>query len=207
MLEVNEEVIADALVGIGHFEGCHLTSYVLPGEKWATVGWGNAIPIEQHPLTITQSEADKRLRDALNVRIQKIPSEIGTAVWNKLTHGQKVSYLMFRYNCKDGAWLSSKTRKALMMGDLKLYRNMARTWCHDDRGMRLAGLFRRRECECFLWDGGTIEQLKARNWFMNLVKPRKQDIFGVLAILDVIIKCVRFAVQIWQKFKPPAQKP
>lgn len=201
MVAVSDEVMADALAGCGHFEGCHLTSYVLPGESWATIGWGNAIPLEQHPKTITQAEADKRFRDAMNIRIQKIPSEIGTAVWDRLTHGQKVSYLMFRYNVKDGAWLSSKTRKALMLGNLKQYRDMAFTWCHDDRGMRLAGLFRRRQCERFLWDGGTIAQLKAKNWFIVLGKTRKQDIFGVLTVLDLLIKLVRCGVEIYTKYK------
>jgi len=43
---------------IHHFEGCHLESYVIPGESWATIGWGHAIPLVQHPRTITLAQAD-----------------------------------------------------------------------------------------------------------------------------------------------------
>lgn len=195
--EINENVRAGALILIEHFEGRHLTSYVLKGETWATIGVGTAIPLEQHPLTITNEEANRRFYRALDLRIAAIPFEIGSAVFNSLTDSQKISYLSFRYNAKPSAWKPSNTRKLLAAGNLKGYRDMALRWVNGEAG-RLPGLVRRRKCETFLWDGGTVEQLKAKNFF---IARRQADIFGVITMIELAIKLVRFLLELWKAYK------
>jgi len=57
-----------ALALIKHFEGCRLVAYVLPGEDWATIGYGHAIPLSQRNRIIIQQEADELLETDLTER-------------------------------------------------------------------------------------------------------------------------------------------
>lgn len=154
---------------IKHFEGCRLTSYVLKGETWATIGWGKAIPMAQHPKTITQAEADKLLAETVLHKQGALMREIPATVLEKLTVGELVCILVFRYNVKDQVWLSPKctTRQALVRGDMKTFIVKHGTWINGDGGP-LAGLKRRRRVERDLAEGKTLDSVKKANWYQGL---------------------------------------
>lgn len=138
---------------IKNFEGCRLKSYVLKladgrYENWATIGWGKAIPLSEHPKTITQAEADALLESTVNAKEAALRKEIPAAVLDALTDGEYAGVLSFRYNVKDSSWLSAQcnTRKALVAGDIAKFKRMHLTW-NKGSGVVLAGLKRRRRVE------------------------------------------------------------
>lgn len=157
--------------GVKHFEGCHLTSYILKGETWATLGWGEAIPLAQHPKTITQAEADARFEKVFARKEAQLRSEIPAAVLDKQTVGFLAGLLMFRYNVKDSTWLANKpgegnTRKALIAGDIAKFKRMHLTWVRGASGP-LPGLQRRRKVEGDLMNGITLDTIKKANWYIK----------------------------------------
>lgn len=149
-----------------HFEGCHLISYVLKGETWATVGWGRAIAMSMHPMHITQAQADAFLLEDIARKDKDLDREIMPNVLKKLTPLQRGAILSFRYNVKPSAWLPSTSRKLLNAGDIKGFTKRLKLWNQGEAGP-LPGLMRRRKCERFLLLGGSLEDLKKKNWFMN----------------------------------------
>lgn len=159
-----------ATEGIKQFEGCHLTSYVFPGESWATIGWGKAIPLSQHPKKITQQEADRLFDETLRGKESALRHEIPQAVLEKLTVGGLAGILMFRYNVKDSAWLDVKcnTRKVLVAGDIKNFWKHHRLWVHGEGGKVLGGLKRRRRVENEIGNDIPISAIKEASWYRGL---------------------------------------
>lgn len=151
-----------------HFEGCHLTSYILPGETWATIGWGKAIPLSQHPKTITQAEADQLFQDTLSAKSQRLRHEIPAVVLAGLSAECLAALLSFRYNMKDQVWLNPKcnTRLALVRGDMKQFWIWHGKWINGEKGP-LPGLKRRRRVENELGNGKTLDQIKKANWYQG----------------------------------------
>lgn len=154
---------------IQHFEGCHLTSYVLKGETWATIGWGEAIPLSQHPKTITQKEADERFQKVLQRKELALRSEIPPTVLDKLTASQLAGLLCWRYNVKDSVWLNPKcnTRLALKMGNMRQFLMWHSKWINGEAGP-LNGLKRRRHVERDLIEGKSLAEIKKAGWYVGL---------------------------------------
>ena len=152
---------------IQHFEGCHLTSYVLKDETWATIGWGKAIPLAQHPKTITQAEADRLLVETVNSKNEQLKKEIPAAVLDKLSDLQYAGVLSFRYNMKDSEWLKpgSNTRKALISGNFQHFISWHGKWINGNGGKPLGGLRRRRHVERDLMENKTLTYIKNANWY------------------------------------------
>lgn len=153
---------------IKHFEGCHLTSYVLKGESWATLGWGEAIPLTQHPKTITQAEADQRFEATLQRKENQLRSEIPPSVLAKMSALQIAGVLSFRYNVKDDVWLNAhcNTRKALVIGNLRQFVYWHAKWINGQAGP-LPGLKRRRRVERELLNNTPLEKIRAENWYQG----------------------------------------
>lgn len=154
---------------VASFEGCHLVSYVFPNEHWATVGFGRAIPLAHHPLTITQEQADQNLLEDLARKDAQLCKEIPGAVLLSLTDDQYAAILSFRFNVKDSAWLSPNcnTRKALVAGNLTLFRAKLKQWNKGEGSKVLGGLQRRRKCERFVLAGGKMSELPGLHYFQN----------------------------------------
>ncbi|MBX9568598.1 MAG: hypothetical protein K2X77_06860 [Candidatus Obscuribacterales bacterium] len=157
---------------VKHFEGCHLTSYVLEDESWATLGWGEAIPLTQHPKTISQAEADSRFNKVLLRKETQLRNEIPAAVLDQLTVSQLAGLLSWRYNVKDSAWLDVRcnTRKALVRGNMRQFVMWHGKWVHGNGGKKLNGLRRRRHIERDLVEGKTLSDIKKANWHIPLYK-------------------------------------
>lgn len=155
-----------AKVLVRHFEGEKLTSYVLKGETWATISVGVAIPLKQHPKTITQAESDKMFDAAMKRKEAQLRQEIPAAVLDKLTVGQLACVLSFRYNVKDSAWLNANcmTRKNLVAGDFNKFLAMHALWVNGEAGP-LPGLKRRRRVEREIGQGKPLADIKAANWY------------------------------------------
>lgn len=154
---------------ITHFEGRHLTSYVVPGEKWATIGIGCAIPLAQHPKTITDDECDRLFNAMLAHKEDQLRKEIPAAVLDKLTVGQLVCVLVFRYNTKDSAWLDPhcRTRQYLVAGQFDKFLVMHALWVNGEDGP-MGGLKRRRRVEHELAQGKPLFDIKKANWYQGL---------------------------------------
>lgn len=160
-------ITKEALDLIKHFEGCRLTSYVLPNETWATIGWGNAIPMSEHPKTITQKEADDLFLKTVQSRVPVVRSLINDKVESSLTPLQKAAILSFNYNTKPQSFKTSTFLKLLNSGDIKGASNQLPRWVRGEGNKVLPGLVRRRKCEKFLMDGGSWEDLvKKHKFFM-----------------------------------------
>jgi len=149
----------------GHFEGCHLKSYIVPGEEHlqATIGRGIAIPLSKHPMTITQAQADQWFMDGLMSRWHALKEVELKPIWDKLTVYQKAAVLSFRYNCVTSKWLASDSRKLLNAGNLKGYADMVDEW--NNHG--LAGLVRRRAVERHVFERGSLDEVKRLNWYQG----------------------------------------
>lgn len=168
MANRDEEARAIAKSVVRHFEGEKLTSYVLKGESWATISVGVAIPLKQHPKTITQAESDKLFDSAMKRKEAQLRAEIPAAVIDKLTAGQLACALSFRYNVKDSAWLSAScsTRKNLVDGNYERFLTMHALWVNGEAGP-LAGLKRRRRVEREIGQGKPLAEIKAANWYQG----------------------------------------
>lgn len=153
---------------IQHFENLRLKSYVIPKETWATVGWGVAIPMSQHPRTITRAEADRMFDEAFARKEKQLRKEIPEAVLDKLTINQLAALLSFRYNMMDSNWLSPlcNTRKSLIAGNWRQFLLLHAKWINGNAGP-MPGLKRRRKVERDLLDNKSLESIKAANWYMN----------------------------------------
>lgn len=154
-----------------HFESCHLTSYILKGEKWATIGWGKAIPLHDHPKTITQAEADALFEQTFAHKEECLRHEVPAAVLDKLSAGERAALLSFRYNMKDGVWLHPKcnTRLALVRGDMKQFWMWHGKWINGEAGP-LNGLRRRRRVENEIGHGKPLAEIKKANWHVEEYK-------------------------------------
>lgn len=155
---------------IKHFEGCSLKSYILPKESWATIGWGIAIPLKDHPKTITQDQADKLFDGVLDAKAKELNKLIKPEILSKLTQNQYDATLSFYYNSKPYLFKGSTFLKYLNDGRFAEASKQLPRWVYGEGKQKLPGLVRRRLCEKFIFDGGTIDQLKSHNWFMEEYK-------------------------------------
>jgi len=153
---------------IKHFEGCRLKSYIVPGEEklQATIGWGQAIPLSQHPKTITQKEADDLLLKTVTAKIAAVKLTIVDSVEAKLTPMQKTAIVSFYYNTKPASFKSSTFLRLLNSGDLPGASKQLPRWVRGEGNKILPGLVRRRKCEKFLMDGGSFQDLEKLRFFM-----------------------------------------
>lgn len=161
-------------IAIKHFEGCGLVSYVKFGESWATIGYGCAIPLSEHPKKINQAQADQMFERMLDHKIKQLQSEIPLKVLDALPATALGGIIAFRYNVKDNAWLSPScnTRKLLIKGDLKGFMAMHQLWCHGEKNQILKGLKRRRRVEGELMQGIPIEHLQAFKFYAHYPEYR-----------------------------------
>lgn len=119
-------------------------------------------------MTITQEQADELFLQALSKKSAALRKEIPAAVLNQLTANQLAAIISFRYNLKDSSWLSPscRTRLALVNGKLDEFKWMHGKWINGEAGP-LPGLKRRRKVERILLDNGSLESIKAVNWFAS----------------------------------------
>ncbi len=153
---------------IQHFESCHLESYIFPLESWATIGWGCAISLKEHPRKITQAEADQMFEKILDGKIAALRKEIPAAVLDALSALALAGIISFRYNMKDSVWLNPhcNTRLALVKGDMRQFRIWMKKWINGEKGP-LPGLRRRRRVEDDLIGGKSLEAVKKENWYQG----------------------------------------
>lgn len=154
---------------VRHFEGESLKSYVLKGETWATISAGVAIPLSQHPKTITQADSDILFDRAFKRKEAQLRKEIPAAVLEKLTVGQLACVMSFRYNVKDSAWLDPdcRTRKYLVAGQFDKFLVMHALWINGEAGP-LPGLKRRRRVEREVGQNKPLSDIKKANWYRGL---------------------------------------
>lgn len=126
---------------IKEWEGCKLTAYQDSVGVW-TVGYGSTGGDVCKGLTITQEDAEKRLRKHL----EGVERAIGRLVTVPLTQGEFDALCSFVYNLGEGALAKSTLLKMLNNND---YDGAAQQFLRWDKagGQVLAGLTRRRQAE------------------------------------------------------------
>ena len=131
---------------IQEFEGCKLTSY-LDSVGICTVGWGSTGSDVKPGMTITQSEADQRLRGY----IAGMQERINALVTVPLTQNQFDALCSFTYNLGAVALRTSTLLKLINLGD---FGGAAKQFLRWDKagGVPLPGLTRRRHAEMALFE-------------------------------------------------------
>lgn len=122
---------------IKSFEGCRLSSYKCPSNKW-TIGYGHTQGVYEG-MTITQEQADNMLRE--DVKYYADAVDRYNSRFN-FTQAEFDSLTSFTYNCGVGslqAVMSCCNTKQEIAEECKLY--------NKGGGVVLAGLVRRREEE------------------------------------------------------------
>ena len=174
------EAIAEAL--ITHFEGrknriycdrCgkiveeHIkpdgSIHICPGGTW-TIGIGHAL---------LKGEFEQFRRGIGTDKVQllffqdfiKAQRAVNSMVHVPLKPAQWAALVSFVFNLGDSALASSTLLRKINAGasTASIIAEFER-WDHSN-GEILPGLQARRRSEAFLWDGGTIELLKIKNWF------------------------------------------
>jgi len=130
---------------IQEFEGCKLTSY-LDSVGVCTVGWGSTGEDVKPGLTITQAQADRRLRDHL----AGVEARIDVLVKVPLTQNQFDALCSFTYNLGAGALRTSTLLQLVNLGDFAAASKQFLRW-DKAGGKPLAGLTRRRRAEMALF--------------------------------------------------------
>ena len=126
---------------IKSFEGCKLTAYEDVVGVW-TVGYGSTGGDVCKGLTITQDNAEQRLRD----HIGKLEGAIDRMVTVPLTQGEFDALCSFAYNVGAGALQKSTLLKKLNASDYDGACLQFSRWNKAD-GIPFAGLTRRRAAE------------------------------------------------------------
>lgn len=173
MTEQEQDWMPYAMAIIQDFECSgivHLKSFIVPGEEHlqATVGWGRAIPLAKHPMTITKETADLWLAQDIHVRHQLFVEHVPVAVRNKMTPGQIAAFISWAYNGK--GWMASDSFHKLCAGDIAGFFAGAATWIRGEHDV-MAGLVRRRAFEWHLATRGEFDKLvsaKGLNWYRGL---------------------------------------
>ena len=131
---------------IREFEGCRLTAYQDSVGVW-TVGIGSTGPDVCKGLTITQDEAEERLRKHL----EGVEDAITRAVQVPITQNEFDALCCLAYNIGTGAMLKSTLLK--MLNEAR-YDDAAAQFLRWDKagGQVLAGLTRRRIAEKTLFE-------------------------------------------------------
>lgn len=123
---------------IKSFEGCSLTAYRCPSNKW-TIGWGHTNGVHQG-MVITQAQADQFLFEDVQRFVNAVNQYQSRFNFNQNEYDALVS---FTYNCGEGslaAVMSCCNTKKEIAEECKLYNK-------SSDGQILNGLVRRREEE------------------------------------------------------------
>lgn len=123
---------------IKSFEGCRLSSYKCPSNKW-TIGWGRTSGVYEG-MVITQEQADQFLFEDVQRFVNAVNQYQARFNFNQNEFDALVS---FTYNCGEGslaAVMSCCNTKKEIAEECKLYNK-------SSAGQILAGLVRRREEE------------------------------------------------------------
>ena len=131
---------------IKSFEGCHLTAYKCPANKW-TIGWGHTNGVHQG-MVITQAQADQFLFEDVQRFVNAVNQH---QVRFNFNQNQFDALTSFAYNCGEGslaAVMSCCNTKQEIAEECKLYNK-------SSDGQILAGLVRRREEEYKLFMSGS----------------------------------------------------
>ena len=130
---------------IKSFEGCRLSSYKCPSNKW-TIGWGRTSGVYEG-MVITQAQADQFLFED----VQRFVNAVNQyQVRFNFNQNQFDALTSFAYNCGEGslaAVMSCCNTKKEIAEECKLYNK-------SSDGQVLAGLVRRREEEYKLFMSG-----------------------------------------------------
>lgn len=130
---------------IKSYEGCRLSSYKCPSNKW-TIGWGRTSGVYEG-MVITQAQADQFLFEDVQRFVNAVNQYQSRFNFNQNEYDALVS---FTYNCGEGslqAVMSCCNTKQEIAEECKLYNR-------SSTGQVLAGLVRRREEEYKLFMSG-----------------------------------------------------
>lgn len=130
---------------IKSFEGCRLSAYKCPSNKW-TIGWGHTNGVHQG-MVITQAQADQFLFEDVQRFVNAVNQYQARFNFNQNEFDALVS---FTYNCGEGslaAVMSCCNTKKEIAEECKLYNK-------SSDGQILNGLVRRREEEYQLFMSG-----------------------------------------------------
>lgn len=130
---------------IKSYEGCRLTAYKCPSNKW-TIGWGHTNGVHQG-MVITQAQADQFLFEDVQRFVNAVNQYQSRFNFNQAEFDSLTS---FTYNCGEGslaAVMSCCNTKKEIAEECKLYNR-------SSTGQVLAGLVRRREEEYKLFMSG-----------------------------------------------------
>lgn len=131
---------------IKSFEGCRLTSYLCPANRW-TIGFGRASPEVRQGQKITQEQAEAYLLEDL----AKFEAGVNALVRVPITQGMFDALVSFSYNL---GLRSLETSTLLNLLNQRKYgeagEEFAR-WIHVS-GAVLPGLVRRRKAERALFE-------------------------------------------------------
>jgi lysozyme len=131
---------------IKDFEGCELTAYQDIVGVW-TVGYGSTGGDVCKGLTITQQEAENRLRRHL----ERTEAAIERMVDVPLTQGEFDALCSFCYNLGENALKTSTLLKKLNASDYDGAAEQFERW-NKAGGKEVAGLTRRRQAERRLFE-------------------------------------------------------
>ena len=134
---------------IKSYEGCRLTAYKCPSNKW-TIGWGHTNGVHQG-MVITQAQADQFLFEDVQRFVNAVNQYQSRFNFNQNEFDALVS---FTYNCGEGslaAVISCCNTKKEIAEECKLYNK-------SSDGQILAGLVRRREEEYKLFMSESNDQ-------------------------------------------------
>ena len=123
---------------IKSYEGCRLTAYKCPSNKW-TIGWGHTNGVHQG-MVITQAQADQFLFEDVQRFVNAVNQYQSRFNFNQAEFDSLTS---FTYNCGEGslaAVMSCCNTKKEIAEECKLYNR-------SSDGQILNGLVRRREEE------------------------------------------------------------
>lgn len=131
---------------IKSYEGCRLSAYKCPSNKW-TIGWGRTSGVYEG-MVISQAQADQFLFEDVQRFVNAVNQYQARFNFNQNEFDALVS---FTYNCGEGslaAVMSCCNTKKEIAEECKLYNK-------SSAGQVLAGLVRRREEEYKLFMSGS----------------------------------------------------
>lgn len=132
---------------IKRYEGCRLTAYKLPGERYYTIGYGDYGPHVKRGQRITKTEADRRLR----VRLREFEEAVERLVTTKINDNRFAALVSLAYNIGIGGFASSSV---LRYTNQRRFKRAAASFALWVRGMgmaRVPGLVARRAAEARLF--------------------------------------------------------
>lgn len=151
-------LIAEPLVE--HFEKCVLFEYK-DARGFPTIGWGHRIIHLQYPHGITQAQADQFFDNDINWFYRGVTGLIHTRVTSLPC--EVAAMVSMAYNVGLAAFAGSTLLRLYNEGDKLGAATEFTKWDHAGFVV-LEGLLERRECEEYLYNGGSLKQLIAMNW-------------------------------------------